>query len=258
MTAKRMLNQTIRRQPRAWQRQALPIPRIDRSEGFSLVELMSVAGLTALVLAGLGALTLVLDVQVSRRSNAIQEAQEQWGRAVTFIQNEVAYGATLSAYGSTLPSGPLSAADYPCIGELPDPVLVLDGPINPIDLNPYWTVIYGVRNRAVGEEGLYRGPKLLIRCGPLPLAADRNQSDPLLHQLTANFGNLDENTILSDRQTVLLDRLPAGDPLQVVLLADTANGPVQNAQLTITVKAGTDNSTFAGDQPFRVHVQRTP
>lgn len=244
MKAQRMLGLTIRRQSRAWRRPAvMPIHRMDRSKGFSLVELMIVAGLTALVLAGLGALTLVSDVQVARRTNSIQEAQEQWSRAVTFIRNEVAYAANLS-------SGTLSAADYPCRGEIPDPVLVLQGPKDPT--NPAWTVIYGVRNRAVGEEGLYRGPKLLIRCGPLPLAADRNPPD---HVLTSIYGNLDNNQ-LNPTQTVLLDRLPATNPLQVLLLADP-NGPVQDAQLTITVKAGTD-STFAGDQPFRVRVQRTP
>ena len=223
------------------------------SHGFSLVELLIVAGLTAVVLAGLGALTLISDVQVGRRSDSMQEAQEQWGRAVTFIQNEVADGATLS-------SGPLSAADYPCNGELPDPALVLKGPIDPTDptKKPYWTVIYGVRNRAVGEEGLYRGPKLLIRCGRLPLAEDRDPTaDP---ELTAIWGNLDD-TKPSPTLTVLLDRLPSNNPLQVQLLANPDNGPVQDAQLTITMKAGTEKDgtdiTYSGT-PFRVHVQRSP
>ena len=248
-----MLGLTIRRQLRAWQRTTHgPILRVAWSSGYSLVELMIVAGLTAVVLAGLGALTLVADVKVGRRSDSMQEAQEQWGRAVTFIQNEVADAATLSAT--------LGNNSYPCSGDVPSPILVLRGPNNSSN-NPAWTVIYGVRSRAGGEQGLYRGTMLLIRCGPLPLAADRNPSDPQVHQLTAIYGNLDDKN-LTPTQTVLLDRLPADNPLQVLLLANPNNGPVQDAQLTITMKAGTEKDgtviTYASDQPFRVHVQRTP
>jgi hypothetical protein len=215
------------------------------SSGFSLVELMIVAGLTAVVLAGLGALTLVADVKVGRRSDSMQEAQEQWGRAVTFIQNEVADAATLSAT--------LGNNSYPCSGDVPSPILVLEGPKNPTN-NPAWTVIYGVRSPAGGEQGLYRGPRLLIRCGPLPLAADLNPPNP---QQTAIFGNIDETKVGTPTETILLDRLTDNNPLQVVLLANANNGPVQDAQLRITIQANPD-TTYAGDQPFRVHVQRTP
>ena len=245
MTVQRVLGLTIRRQLRGWQRQvSVPIHRFDLSKGFSLVELMIVAGLTALVLAGLGALTIVSDLQVSRRNNSLQEAQEQWGRAVTFMQSEVADAATLS---TTLNNA------YPCTGGVPNPMLVLNGQ------NSAWTVVYGVRSIAAGEQGLYRGPKLLVRCGPIPLAADRNPPD---HALTAKYGNLDD-TNLAPQETVLLDRLPNDYPLQVLLLADASNGPpFLDAQLTITMNAGTENDgtviTFAGDQPFRVHVNRTP
>jgi len=231
----------IRRQPRPWRRTSHRTGHAtDRCHGFSLVELIIVAAMTAVVLAGLGALTLVSDVQVGRRINSIQEAQEQWGRAVIFIRNEVAEAATLA-------TGPLSAADYPCNGDIPNPVLVLKGPNTP----PAWTIIYGIRNRAVGEEGLYRGPKLLIRCGPQPLAVSAPPD--------ATFGHLDPTKVnlMPQQQTVLLDRLPANTPLQVQLLGDPANGPVLDTQLTITMQAGTD-STFGGDQPVRMHVQRTP
>ena len=84
------------------------------SSGFSLVELMIVGGLTAVVLAGLGALILVSDVKVGRRSDSMQEAQEQWGRAVTFIQNEVADAANLSAT--------LGNNSYPCGLQAPSPI----------------------------------------------------------------------------------------------------------------------------------------
>lgn len=241
MSAKRLLGLTTRPQFHDWQRQVpVPIHRMDLSKGFSLVELMIVAGLTALVLAGLGALTLVSDLQVSRRSNSLQEAQEQWGRAVTFMQNEVADAESLR---DTLTSG------YPCTGNVTNPVLEINGP------SAAWTVIYVVRDLGdlpAGQQGFYRGPKLLVRCGLPPLAADRNPPD---HALTARYGNLDGTQ--SAAETVLLDRLPNNNSLQVQLLADSGNGPVQDAQLTITMKAGTDG-TFAGDQPFRVHVKRTP
>jgi hypothetical protein len=245
MALKMMLGLKIRRQLRARQRTThVPIHRMAQSNGFSLVELMIVAGLTAVVLAGLGALTLVSDVKVGRRSDSMQEAQEQWGRAVTFIQNEVADAATLSIPSNiTYPSS--------CGGGVPSPILVLVGPQNPT--NPAWTVIYGVRSRTAGEAGLYRGPNLLIRCGPLPLAADLNPPDP---QQTAIFGNLPNNNA-NPTETILLDRLPADNPLQVLLLANANNGPVQDAQLTITMQVSPD-TTYASDQPFRVHAQRTP
>ena len=240
-----MLGLTIRRQLRAWQRTTHgPILRVAWSSGYSLVELMIVAGLTAVVLAGLGALTLVADVKVGRRSDSMQEAQEQWGRAVTFIQNEVADAASLSAT--------LGNNNYPCGVQAPSPILVLRGPNNSSN-NPAWTVIYGVRSRAGGEQGLYRGTMLLIRCGPLPLAADLNPPNP---QQTAIFGNLPNNNA-SPTETILLDRLAENNPLQVILLANANNGPVQDAQLTITIQASPD-TTFASDQPFRVHAQRTP
>jgi hypothetical protein len=190
--------------------------------GFSLVELMIVAGLTAVVLAGLGALTLLTDVQLGRRSNSTQEAQEEWGRAVTFIQNEVADEA--ASLSDTLSSGD------GCGGDDPKPLLVVNVP------SPNKPIIYGVRVRTEAEikAGLYRGPKLLIRCGPPP-------------------GDTKPRS-----ETVLLDRLSAADPLKVRLLAvPTPENLVYDAELTIKIKTGAD-STYAGDQPFRVHVQRTP
>jgi len=244
MTPPMMLGLKMRRQLRARQRTThVLIHKMAQSNGFSLVELMIVAGLTAVVLAGLGALTLVSDVKVGRRSDSMQEAQEQWGRAVAFIQNEVADAATLSVT--------LNNNNYPCNGEVPRPILVLEGPQNPT--NPAWTVIYGVRSRRAGEAGLYRGPNLLIRCGPLPLAADLNPPNP---EQTAVFGNLPNNNA-NPTETILLDRLPAENPLQVLLLANANNGPVQDAQLRITLQASPD-ITFATDQPFRVHAQRSP
>ncbi len=252
MTLQMMPGLTIHRQLRARQRTThVPIHRMAKSNGFSLVELMIVAGLTAIVLAGLGALTLVADVQVARRSDSMQEAQEHWSRAVTFIQNEVADAATIS---KTL----IDSYPKDC-GTEPDPKLVLYGPNNPTD--PAWTVIYGIRSVAEDDKHLYRGPNLLVRCGPLPLAADR---DPAKRQLTAIYGNLPNtspNTSTVPTETILLDRLSANNPLKILPLEFPNNGPVQDAQLTITMKVGTNKDdteiTYPGT-PFRVHVQRSP
>jgi hypothetical protein len=222
MMGQGILSLTIRRQLLAWRCTShVPIHRITRCNGFSLVELMIVGGLTAVVIAGLGALTLISDVRLGRRSNSnsIQEAQEQWGRAVNFIQNEVADDAA---------SLSVSPGDR-CDGHDLDPRLV-------VNIAPARSIVYGVRERTENEveAGLYRGPNLLVRCGPPP----------------------GETTPRSE--TVLLDRLSEDDPLRVRLLAaPTPDNLVYDSELTINIITGT-NSTYAGDQPFRVHVQRTP
>jgi hypothetical protein len=224
MKGEEMLELTIRRQPPAGRRKThVPTQRMDRSNGFSLVELVMVAGLTAVILAGLGALTLVSDVQVGRRTNSVQEAQEEWGRAVTFIQNEVANAASISDTWSV-------GAVYPCNGGVKPTsgMLVL----NKDATDP--AIIYGVRSISEAEKSLYRGPQLLIRCGPIPPEAT---SSPI--------------------ETVLLDRLQAGTPVSVKLLANKDKGPVHDAELTIKLNTGSKKSTYSGI-PFRVHVERTP
>ena len=228
MKGEEMLELAIRRQPPAWQRTTpVPIQRMDRSNGFSLVELMIVAGLTAVVLAGLGALTLVSDVKVGRRTNSVQEAQEvqeEWGRAVNFIQNEVADAA--ASISNTWSVG----AVYPCNGG----VMPTSGTLILNDNASAPAIIYGVRSISEAEKSLYRGPQLLIRCGPIPPEAT---TPPI--------------------ETVLLDRLPTGTPVSVKLLANKDKGPVNDAELTIKLNTGSKKSTYSG-LPFRVHVERTP
>ena len=221
MKGEEMLELMIRRQPPAWRRTThVPIQRMDRSNGFSLVELMIVTGLTA-VLVGIGALSLVSDVQVERRTNSVQETQAEWGRAVTFIQNEVANAASISDDLSV---------DYPCKdGVKPkNDILVLnkDAPASPI--------IYGVRSISDDQKSFYRGPQVLIRCGPIPPEAT---STPI--------------------ETVLLDRLPTSTSLSVKMLANLKKGPVHDAELEIDLKTGAKKGTYSGI-PFRVHVERTP
>jgi len=217
MLGQEILKLTMRRQLLAWRRPThLPIQLVAPSSGFSLLELVIVAGLTAVVLAGLGAITLVSDVQLGRRSNSnsIQEAQERWGRAVTFIQNEAADAASLS-------TTPITGGV--CGSIATNPVLVLNGP----PTTPAWTTIYGVRAPTNNEGGLYRGPYLLIRCGPFP-----GETAP-------------------QTQTVLLDGLTAQNSLQVQLLPNPVGGPAQDAIVTITLDTGTNTA-------FRMHVQRFP
>jgi len=193
---------------------------MDRSNGFSLVELMIVTGLTA-VLVGIGALSLVSDVQVERRTNSVQETQAEWGRAVTFIQNEVANANRISDDLSV---------EYPCNdGVKPkNDILVLKK--DPPDSD----IIYGVRSISDDQKSFYRGPQVLIRCGPIPPEAT---STPI--------------------ETVLLDRLPTSTSLSVKLMANKDKGPVHDAELEIELKTGAKKSTYAGI-PFRVHVDRTP
>jgi prepilin-type N-terminal cleavage/methylation domain-containing protein len=221
MKDEEMLELMIRRQPPAWRRTThVPIHRMDRSNGFSLVELMIVTGLTA-VLVGIGALSLVSDVQVERRTNSVQETQAEWGRAVTFIQNEVANANRISDNLSV---------DYPCNdGDKPkNDILVLNKDA------PASAIIYGVRGISDKQKSFYRGPQVLIRCGPIP---PEGTSTPI--------------------ETVLLDRLPTSTSLSVKLLANKDKGPVHDAELEIDLKTGAKKGTYSGI-PFRVHVERTP
>jgi len=222
MKDEEMLELMIRRQPPAWRRTThVPIHRMDRSNGFSLVELMIVTGMTA-VLVGIGALSLVSDVHVERRTNSVQETQAEWSRAVTFIQNEVANANRISDDLSV---------DYPCKdGDKPkNDILVL----NKKDAAASAT-IYGVRSISDDQKSFYRGPQVLIRCGPIPPEAT---STPI--------------------ETVLLDRLPTSTSLSVKLMANKDKGPVHDAELEIDLKTGVKKGTYSGI-PFRVHVERTP
>jgi type II secretory pathway pseudopilin PulG len=222
MKDEEMLELMIRRQPPAWRRTThVPIHRMDRSNGFSLVELMIVTGMTA-VLVGIGALSLVSDVQVERRTNSVQETQAEWSQAVTFIQNEVANANRISDDLSV---------DYPCKdGDKPkNDILVL----NKKDAAASAT-IYGVRSISDDQKSFYRGPQVLIRCGPIPPEAT---STPI--------------------ETVLLDRLPTSTSLSVKLMANKDKGPVHDAELEIDLKTGAKKGTYSGI-PFRVHVERTP
>jgi type II secretory pathway pseudopilin PulG len=222
MKDEEMLELMIRRQPPAWRRTThVPIHRMDRSNGFSLVELMIVTGMTA-VLVGIGALSLVSDVHVERRTNSVQETQAEWSRAVTFIQNEVANANRISDDLSV---------DYPCKdGDKPkNDILVL----NKKDAAASAT-IYGVRSISDDQKSFYRGPQVLIRCGPIPPEAT---STPI--------------------ETVLLDRLPTSTSLSVKLMANKDKGPVHDAELEIDLKTGAKKGTYSGI-PFRVHVERTP
>jgi len=221
MKGEEMLKLAIRRQPPAWRGTThMPIHRMDRSNGFSLVELMIVAGLTA-VLAGIGAFSLVSDVQLVRRTNSVQEAQQEWGLAVTFIQNEVANANRISDDLSV---------EYPCndgVKPMNDILVLKKDP-------PDSDIIYGVRSISDDQKSFYRGPQVLIRCGPIPPEAT---STPI--------------------ETVLLDRLPTSTSLSVELMANKDKGPVHDAELEIELKTGAKKSTYAGI-PFRVHVDRTP
>jgi hypothetical protein len=221
MKDEEMLELMIRRQPPAWRRTThVPIHRMDRSNGFSLVELMIVTGMTA-VLVGIGALSLVSDVHVERRTNSVQETQAEWSRAVTFIQNEVANANRIS--------DDLSVG-YPCKdGDKPkNDILVLNKDA------PASAIIYGVRGISDDQKSFYRGPQVLIRCGPIPPEAT---STPI--------------------ETVLLDRLPTSTSLSVKLMANKDKGPVHDAELEIDLKTGAKKGTYSGI-PFRVHVERTP
>lgn len=230
-------------------------PRLRRQEAFTLVELLVGTALSVIVVSSLAAIALISELKLGRESEVNQALRDNWGRALSFIRNEAQHADWIRT----------SVADYPCEGGAPaSPLLVLQGPPDPTDpTSPLWQVVYGVRENSAGSRD-WRGPNLLVRCGPPFEAIDRGTidraTDPTALGKAANAANL---TFTGPyKETVIVDQLRRQDPFQVVIY-DQKAGRDRDAQVRLFLSRNSGASyppanTFSTDYQMQIRANRTP
>jgi type II secretory pathway pseudopilin PulG len=160
-----------------------------RASGFTLVELLFVAAVTAAILGG-GAAALVsrLHADAASRLRSLQNAGTS--RVQQQLQQEMALAQRLSSEASDLPAA--------CAGL--SSTLTLLGP------GGRWRIGYGLRQQ--GPDSDWQGPAQLLRCGPpyaakgLDSAAEPIQS-VLLDRLQAS-GGFRASAITANEVTITL------------------------------------------------------
>jgi hypothetical protein len=187
---------------RAFRLPRLPIrrqPSNARPKAFVTAEL--VVGIT-LALAAVtfwGVYVLLDELRVAQESEVNQSLRSNWSRTLAFITNEAHHAYWIR---NSLGNDP-----YPCSGTAPnEPLLVLDGPPNPADLDsPIWRIVYGVRpNSSVRES--WRGHNRLVRCGPPFTTIARTATDEERRN-AAMSSNLDVQNGVKPVETAISDFL---------------------------------------------------
>lgn len=201
-----------------------------RQAGFTMVELLVGSVITVLVVRSLAALALLSELRLGRDSEVNQSLRDQWGRALTFINNEARHAYWIRTTTATWPCGE---------GGIPaGPLLVLEGPPNPANNNlPYWSVVYGVR--ANGNSTEWRGLNRLVRCGPPFEALRRDTENPDERRAEALAGNLDYTAQPSE--SVIADQLAQDNPFQTQLFDQTL-AKDRDAQLSLFMSRRTGAS----------------
>jgi prepilin-type N-terminal cleavage/methylation domain-containing protein len=131
--------------------------------GFTLVELLFVASLVAVLLAGVGSWA-VRELRNDASRRAAKVLGEGLSRVRQQLQQEIGQAQRLSTSSADQPPG--------CI--LADP-LVLIGP------GDRWRIAYGLRQQ--GPDGAWRGPAQLLRCGPAYAASGLIAASPPLQSV---------------------------------------------------------------------------
>lgn len=225
-------------------------------EAFTLVELLVGAALSVMVVSALGAIALISELRLGRESEVNQALRDNWGRALTFIRNEAHHANWIRTS---------LEGNYPCQGEAPaNPVLVLEGPPDPsAPTTPLWQVVYGVRPNPAGSRE-WRGPNLLVRCGPPFQAIDRASIDPSTdanaQRNAANAANLTFTGTY--RESVIVDQVARNTPFQVAIY-DTTAGKDREAQVSLFLSRNSGASypppnTFATTYQMQIRANRTP
>jgi hypothetical protein len=162
--------------------------------------------LTVLLVGSLGALALISELRMGRDAEVNQSLRDAWGRTLSFIANEAQHAYWIR---TTLTALPGDATGYPCQGNPPNDLLVLDGPPNPANPTaPIWRVVYGVRENETNQTN-WRGFNRLVRCGPpfelISREATTGASLPAALRAAALAGNLSYTE--NSSETVVADQL---------------------------------------------------
>lgn len=223
--------------------------RQQRLAGFTLVELLVGGAITVIVVSSLAAIALISELRMGREAEVNQNLRDQWGRALAFINNEAQHAYWIRTSMTTWPCGN---------GGVPSgPLLVLEGPPNPTNNQPIWTVAYGVR--ANGQSTEWRGFNRLVRCGP-PFEALQRADTPEARRAEALAGNLDYTAQASE--SVISDQLAQENPFETMLFDETL-AKDRDAQLSLFLSRRTGASyppvgTFQTRFHTQVRANRNP
>lgn len=181
-----------------------PRSRAGRPEAFTLVELLVGTVLSVIVVSSLAAIALIAELRMGRDSEVNQNLRDQWGRTLAFINNEAQHAFWIRTTTTTWDCGDQGVPQ----GNL----LVLEGPPNPANNNPTWTVAYGVRANTNSTQ--WRGFNRLVRCGP-PFITNTRQD----RTAEALAGNLDLTA--QPTESVIADQLAETNSFQTQLFDQT-------------------------------------
>ncbi|MEB3335720.1 MAG: type II secretion system protein [Cyanobacteriota bacterium] len=177
-----------------------------RLPAFTAIEMLVGATVSVILVGSLGALALISELRMGREAEVNQSLRDTWGRTMAFIANEAQQSYWIRTNLTPLPD---ITSGYPCTGNPPDNLLVLDGPPNPTNPTaPTWRVVYGVRENKTTEKD-WRGFNRLVRCGP-PfelISRDKTTGDalPAALRAAALAGNLSYTE--ASTETVIADQL---------------------------------------------------
>lgn len=177
-----------------------------RLAAFTAIEMLVGASISVILVGALGAIALISELQMGREAEVNQSMRDTWGRTMAFIANEAQQAYWIRTSLTALPD---ITTGYPCEGNPPDNLLVLDGPPNPANPSaPIWRVVYGVRENETNQTN-WRGFNRLVRCGPpfesIPRESTEGAALPAALRAAALAGNLSytENAT----ETVIADQL---------------------------------------------------
>ncbi len=187
-------------------RRVYPADRsISKATGFTLVELL-ISGVITVILAAALARIAVSEVNAQRAQESITRLRSDWSLASDFIEVETQLGDRLQTDQAS-PGCGLNAGNVR---------LFITGPSNS------WSTTYAVRAVGNGEETNWRGPFLLVRCGP---PFNLNGSEPAI------------NTAGAVSESVIASGLPDANAFNVVT-STVANRLYRDGEATLRLAAG--------------------
>ncbi|QPN55794.1 prepilin-type N-terminal cleavage/methylation domain-containing protein [Synechococcus sp. CBW1107] len=179
------------------------------AQGFTLVELLVAATLGSVVLVGAGFLLLSI-MRSSARSERVIQLRDDWARVSEFMEEEVTQGERVITDLNRINT---LRGNLACT--LNTAANVRFGVLAPHSQIP---IVYGIRPPAGTEVNQWRGPNVIVRCGPT--VAANGQLDPNTYredvlagaasELTAALITTDTNTATRAIRITLGFQTPGG------------------------------------------------